>query len=80
MSLATAQLFLVDSPQQIESNVLGIVVGAVVVVAAMILLKHFLKLNVFSIIVTIVIGAVIYLAVSGTLFTDIESWFHDIGL
>lgn len=68
------------SPQQILQNLGGLVAAALVLVVGLLVLKHLAKMNIFSIIITIALAGVAYLAINGTLISDVANWWTSIGL
>lgn len=70
----------VTSPQQIIQNLGGLVAATLVLVVGLLVLKHLSKMNIFSIIVTIALAGIAYLAINGSLITDVAAWWQSIGL
>lgn len=68
------------SPQQIIQNLSGLVAAALVLVVGLLVLRHLARLNIFSIIITIALAGVAYLAINGTLISDVASWWTSVGL
>ncbi len=68
------------TPQQIIQNLGGLVAACLVLVVGLLVLKHLSKMNVFSIIITIALAGIAYLAINGSLITDVAGWWQSIGL
>lgn len=68
------------TPQQIIKNLGGLVAACLILVAGLMVLKHLARLNIFSIIITIALAGIAYLAINGTLIADVAGWWTSIGL